>query len=109
MLCVPSVAINVGSLKKCMMHALNSPSSAPVPIAMINATGRLSIPVLRINMMAAYAENIPTMANDTSIPPDISTISTPIAMIIMTDDERIMSKRFCCVANAGFVTPTNMQ
>jgi len=57
---------------------------------------------------AVYPENMPTIGNETSIPPLIITIKTPRAKRSCTIDDRRMSNRFAIVKNSGLFDPTTI-
>ena len=80
---VPKVAIKVGMPKPAIAIAFTPPSKTPITIARIIGIKRLSPFNSNFCMIttAAYPAKIPTIGNETSIPPLTITINTPRAKI----------------------------
>ena len=86
--CVPSVTISVWRRKRWMKKALIAPSVMPNRPERAKANSMLSIPVAIMIRTVAYPPKIATAVKETSIPPEASTTSAPIASIIVPALER---------------------
>ena len=79
------MTISVGSLIVATKNPLMRPSASPITPATRNAT-RIESPMPNaiIALVPTYIENAAMAVNDTSMPPDASTKSTPTANIAVT-------------------------
>ena len=93
-LSVPSVTISVGSFKVAMKNPLISPSASPIAPATRKATRIESpMPNATIALVPTYIAKAAIAVNDTSMPPEASTRSTPTANSAVTMPLRSRSNR----------------
>ena len=72
---------------------------------------KLSSSSLKFRMIttAVYPAKIPTIGNETSIPPLMITINTPSANNNCTKDDLRMSNKFASVKNSELLEPINIE
>ncbi len=106
MLAEPKVTISVGNRQNAMKNPLNRPSSAPTEPASRKATAAEPWKsAANRSRLVTYMLNAPTAANDTSIPPEMRTISTPSANSPITVPLLHRSKRLSRLKKAGLTSP----
>ena len=89
---VPSVTISVGRRKPAMNTALMRPSPVPISTDSANtAYHGTSMPYFTSVSVVVYMANAAIAVKLTSMPPEISTISTPMAKMPMTIELRSRS------------------
>ncbi len=108
--CVPIVTISDGACNFCTRKPFRAPKHAP-PKAANTRMSAIGISGNRFvtSIVSAYMTKAAIAVNETSIPPDASTTSTPMANRPRTTDARRMSTRLLICRKSGLAAITTKQ
>ena len=108
-LAVPRVTIRVCSRKKATNTAFTAPMQAPSRAATRNATAMWSQPRCMIRLTVRYWAQMAMEVEETSNPPEISTIRMPTANTALPELVLSRESRLPGLTNTGFFRVTAME